>query len=87
LDTNAHGGDYEESDILICNAVQFGETPTFRRNMPPPYSGPKDKSRKKSVETGGKMKMEAICFSEMPGFFSELHGDKTQKTASFRGGV
>jgi hypothetical protein len=29
----------QEYSLLGCKAVQFGESPTFRRNPSPPYSG------------------------------------------------
>jgi hypothetical protein len=34
-----YGGDYEEYSFLVCNAVYFGEIPTFRRNISPPSTG------------------------------------------------
>jgi hypothetical protein len=36
-------------DVLGCN-VNFGENPTFRKNMSPPSSGSKRKPAKKLVE-------------------------------------
>jgi hypothetical protein len=37
----------EECSLLDCNAVQFGDVLTFRRNISRPYSGWKSKSNKK----------------------------------------
>jgi hypothetical protein len=34
---------YEECSLLSCNAVQFGENLTFRRNVSPPFSGQRNK--------------------------------------------
>jgi hypothetical protein len=38
-----------------CNAVQFGESPTFRRNISPASSGWKSKPTKRPAEAGGKL--------------------------------
>jgi hypothetical protein len=46
-DWGCHAGNYEESDILVCNGVQFGEIPRFRRNISPPSSGSKCNPSKK----------------------------------------
>jgi hypothetical protein len=56
----------EEFYLLGYNAVLSVESqnPTFRRNMPPPSSGSKNKHKKKSVKTDGRQN-SAICSSEM----------------------
>jgi hypothetical protein len=47
---SSHGDNYEEHGLLGCNAVKFGENPTFRRNILPPTSGSKnDPSNKPTV--------------------------------------
>jgi hypothetical protein len=35
----SHSGDYEEIGLLGCNAVWFGESPTFRKNISPHLQG------------------------------------------------
>jgi hypothetical protein len=39
MEHGVYGGGYEELDLLGCNSVKFGESPTFQRNLSPPYSG------------------------------------------------
>jgi hypothetical protein len=31
--------DYEEYDLLGCNTMSLGQSPTFRENIPTPFSG------------------------------------------------
>jgi hypothetical protein len=38
--------------LVGCNAMQSGESPTFRRSIPPPSSGLKGKRSKKPAEVG-----------------------------------
>jgi hypothetical protein len=35
----SHSDDYEENGVLGCDAMQFGKTPTFWRNISPQSSG------------------------------------------------
>jgi hypothetical protein len=65
----------KQYSLVGCDAVYFGENPTFRRNVQTQSSGSKSKSSKKPVEAGGKLsvtyfstlKMEAVCSSETSG--------------------
>jgi hypothetical protein len=45
----------EKYGLLGCDVVEFGDSPTFRNNLSPPYSMPKNKTSKKPAEVGGKL--------------------------------
>jgi hypothetical protein len=55
-----------KSSLRDCNAMQLGESSTFRRNISSPSSGSKNRPSKRLRETG--VKMEAIRSSETSGF-------------------
>jgi hypothetical protein len=54
----SHNGDCEEYGLLGHNAKQFGESLTFRRNMPPTFSESKSKPSKKPAEAGDKLTIQ-----------------------------
>jgi hypothetical protein len=45
----SHSDGYKVYGVLDSAAVQFGDSPTFRRNVPPPSSKSKSKPSKKSA--------------------------------------
>jgi hypothetical protein len=72
---------YEEHGFLDYNAVWFGESPMFWRNISPPFLGSKSKPSKKPAEAGGKMEKKHVTLKcrALP----KLHSVTTQKTVLF----
>jgi hypothetical protein len=65
-EAGSHNGHYEEYFLLVCTAVYFRKSPTFRKNLSPPFSGSNSKSSKDLL---------AACFSLGSLFDSEQGGD------------
>jgi hypothetical protein len=47
-----------KQELMGCNAVQFGEKPTFRKNIQPLSSGPKSKPSKIPDEAGSLIRVK-----------------------------
>jgi hypothetical protein len=79
----------DERGLLRCNAVYFGDRPTFRSKVSP-SSGPKNLAKQENnrsckllsrVDYSSTLKMEAIYSFET--FVSQLHGVTPQKILLF----
>jgi hypothetical protein len=69
-----HGAEYEFLGLPDCNAVYFGDIPTFRRNISPPSKKPAEPGNEHSFT----LKMKAVYLLETSGFLRTTRHYNTQ---------
>jgi hypothetical protein len=62
--------------VILWVVTQFGERPTLRGNLSPPFSGPKIRPRRKSTESVDKL-MFLLVFFPLVAYSSTLNLEAT----------
>jgi hypothetical protein len=74
----------EKYDLVGCDTVEFGDSPTVRNKLSPQYSVWVSKPSKKPIGTGEKLNSACrllLLVAQLA--LSEIHGVTSQNTADF----